>query len=78
MVCMCLCVDRKTFLSEQRVKLFVYQLCKALYHLHRFEHAQHTHTYTHIYTYTYAHSHKCRHPLTHTYMHLHTVVYTQF
>ena len=53
-MCFALCVgaDRKSFLSEQRVKLFMYQLCKALYHLHRLEQA---HTYVHM----DRHTHTC-------------------
>ncbi|CAI8057650.1 MAPK/MAK/MRK overlapping kinase [Geodia barretti] len=27
--------DRKSYLPEQRVKLYMYQLCKAIYHMHR-------------------------------------------
>ena len=27
--------DRKSYLNEQRVKLYMYQLCKAVYHMHR-------------------------------------------
>lgn len=27
--------DRKTYLPEQRVKLYMYQLCKSIYHMHR-------------------------------------------
>ena len=43
-VCMCIHVwvsvsnvlaDRKSYLPEQRVKLYMYQLCKSIYHMHR-------------------------------------------
>lgn len=27
--------DRKSYINEQRVKLYMYQLCKAIYHMHR-------------------------------------------
>ena len=28
-------VDRKTYLPEAKVKLYMYQLCKSIYHMHR-------------------------------------------
>lgn len=28
-------IDRKSYLNEQRVKLYMYQLLKAIYHMHR-------------------------------------------
>ena len=31
----CDSADRKTYLPEQRVKLYMYQLCKSIYHMHR-------------------------------------------
>ena len=27
--------DRKSFLPEQKVRMFMYQLCKAIYHMHK-------------------------------------------
>ena len=27
--------DRRSYLSESKVKLYMYQLCKAIYHMHR-------------------------------------------
>ncbi len=27
--------DRKSYLPEQRVRLYMYQLCKSIYHMHR-------------------------------------------
>lgn len=32
---LCDSTDRKTYLPEQRVKLYMYQLCKSIYHMHR-------------------------------------------
>ena len=29
------CTDRKSYLPEQKVKLYMYQLCKSIYHMHR-------------------------------------------
>ena len=28
-------LDRRSYLPESRVKLYMYQLCKAIYHMHR-------------------------------------------
>ena len=34
-MCVCVCTDRKSYLPEQKVKLYMYQLCKSIYHMHR-------------------------------------------